>query len=212
MQIKIFITCLLMMFAVSLHSQTSPMDAASVLRLKKSIEESAAHTSTITANFLQEKEMSILDEKIRSSGKFFFKKERLLRWEYLQPYSYIIVINNDRITVQDEKKTSHFDSRGNKVFSEVNRIIVGSIRGTLLGDEQNFRNSFFENGSAFIVKLVPLSSSLKSSLKEITLHFNKKDYSVDRLEMTENTGDRTVIIFTDKKFNDLLPDEKFDLR
>ena len=188
------------------------MDAAAVARLKKSVEEASDRTSTISATFVQEKEMSILDEKIRSTGKFYFKKEKMLRWEYVQPYSYIIVINNDRITVKDDKKTSHFDSRSNKVFSEVNRIIVGSIRGTLLYDEQNFKTSFFERGNSYVVTLAPLSAALKSSLKEITLFFNKKDFAVDRLEMTESTGDRTVIVFTEKKFNEPLADEKFILR
>lgn len=212
MQIKIPLTGFLVFLAGFLFSQNSPMDAASVNRLKTHIEESAGRTNTITANFTQEKEMSILDEKIRSSGKFYFKRERLLRWEYTTPYSYLIIINNDRITVRDESKTSHFDSRGNNVFSEVNRIIVGSIRGTLLYDEQNFRQSYLESSNAFIVKLVPLSAGLKSSLREITLYFNKQDYSVDRLDITENTGDKTVIVFSGKVFNEPLADEKFSAR
>jgi len=208
--LSIILCCLLSIPGA--FSQTTPLDAASIARVKKGVEEAALRTSTIVAGFTQEKEMSILEEKMRSTGRFYFKKDKQLRWEYTKPYSYIIIINNDRITIKDEQKTNSFDTRSNKVFGEINKIIVGSIRGTLLNDPQNFRTSYYNSSAAWIVKLVPLSAALKSSLKEITLHFDKKDFSVNRVEMTENTGDKTVIIFTDKKFNQPVANEKFILR
>lgn len=193
------------------YSQQPLSDPAGISLIRKGVEDAAYRTNTITAEFTQEKEMNILEEKIRSSGKFYFKKERLLRWEYIQPYSYIIVINNDRISIRDDKKTSQFDTR-NKVFGEINRIIVGSIRGTLLDDEQNFKASYADGKTAWIVTLVPLTAGLKGSLSKITLWFDKRDYSVSKLEMAENTGDQTTITFTEKRFNEPVADEKFTLK
>jgi outer membrane lipoprotein-sorting protein len=212
MRSKLFILFFLLLGCIAGNAQRSLSDASEIARIKKGAADAAGRTSTIISGFTQEKEMNILEEKIRSSGKFYFKKEKLLRWEYIQPYSYIIVINNDRITVRDEKKTSQFDARSNKVFTEVNRIIVGSIRGTLLNDEQNFSASFADGSTAWIVKLVPLSAGLKSTLSQIILWFDKKDFSVTRLEMIENTGDKTIITFTDKRFNEPIADEKFILK
>jgi outer membrane lipoprotein-sorting protein len=212
MRSKLFILFFLLLGCIAGNAQRSLSDASEIARIKKGAADAAGRTSTIISGFTQEKEMNILEEKIRSSGKFYFKKEKLLRWEYIQPYSYIIVINNDRITVRDEKKTSQFDARSNKVFAEVNRIIVGSIRGTLLNDEQNFSASFADGSTAWIVKLVPLSAGLKSTLSQIILWFDKKDFSVTRLEMIENTGDKTIITFTDKRFNEPIADEKFILK
>jgi len=211
MRIRTFLTMILLAAAAGAFTQDAPLDAAAIARLKKGVAEAAVSTSTIIANFTQEKEMSILDEKIRSSGTFYFKKEKMLRWEYIKPYSYIIVINNDRITMRDEKKTTQADSRNSKLFSQVNSIMVGSIRGTLLNDEQNYRMSFHDGKSAWVARLAPLTPPLNTSLKEITLFFSKQDFSVDRLEMMENTGDRTVIIFTEKRFNQPVADEKFVL-
>ena len=66
-------------------------------------------TSTITTGFTQEKEMSFMEEKAVSSGKFYFKKERQLRWEYTGPFTYAIILNNDRIRIIDEGKSKDFE-------------------------------------------------------------------------------------------------------
>ena len=211
MRISLYLLFLLLLCPGALHAQQPVTDPAEIARIRKGVEDAALRTATITAGFTQEKEMNILEEKIYSAGKFYFKKEKLLRWEYTQPYTYIIVINNERISIRDEKKTSQFDTR-NKVFGEVNKIIVGSIRGTLLNDVQDFRASYSDGKTAWIVTLVPLSAGLKGSLSQITLWFDKKDYSVSKLEMAENTGDHTTITFTDKRFNEPIPDEKFILK
>ena len=205
------ILLILFLSAAFVKAQQPVTDAGRIGNVRKGVEEAAARTSTIIASFTQDKEMSILDEKLRSSGSFYFKKEKMLRWEYTRPYSYIIVINNDRITIRDDSKTSQFDTR-NKVFSEVNKIIVGSIRGTLLSDEANFSATFAETSSSWVVKLVPLTEGLKGTLSGITLWFDKKDFSVGKLEMAEVTGDRTVITFTEKRFNEPIADEKFSVK
>jgi outer membrane lipoprotein-sorting protein len=187
------------------------MDAASVASLKINVKEVARTTRTITSDFIQEKEMSMIAEKITSRGKFYFKKEKMLRWEYVQPFTYIIVINNDRISIRDENKVNQFNVQSNKVFMEINRVILGSIQGTLLTDEQNFKATFYESSASWIVKLKTLSPKLKESLSEIVIYFDRTDYSVNRLDMNEPGGDRTSIRFTARKLNQTIADEKFVL-
>ncbi|MCX6266716.1 MAG: outer membrane lipoprotein carrier protein LolA [Bacteroidetes bacterium] len=190
-------------------SQNRPIDAASSESLKNRVKEVAMNTRTISCDFIQEKEMSMITEKITSKGKFFLKKEKMLRWEYLQPFSYIIIIKNDHITIKDENKVNQFNVQSDKVFLEINRVILGSIQGTLLSDEQNFKATFFENSTSWVVKLTTLNPKLKESLSEIVLWFDRKDYTVSRLEMKEPGGDCTRISFSAKKLNQPIADEKF---
>jgi len=192
-----------------LFSQGKPMDAASVEALKIRIKETARNTQSISSDFTQEKEMSMIREKIVSKGKFYFKKEKMLRWEYIQPFSYLIIIRNDQISIRDENKVNQFSVQSNKVFQEINRVILGSIRGTLVGDGQNFRAAFTEDPAHWIVRLKTLSPRLKESLSEIVIWFDRKDCSVSRLDMYEPGGDCTRITFTEKKLNPPLADEKF---
>ena len=166
-------------------------------------------TQTIEANFIQEKHLSILSEKIITKGKFLFKKEKKLRWEYTDPFYYLIILNNGTMFIKDEDKTSQIDIQNNKMFNEINSIIMGCVQGNLFNDEKKFLPSFFENGGSFLVKLKPLESMLKEYLSEIKIFFNKNDLIVTRIEMHEPSGDYTIIDFTGEKINANITDEKF---
>ena len=193
----------------SLRAQEQPADAATIRIIREGVAKAVQETSTMTAAFTQEKEMSMLSEKIVSNGRISFKKEKMLRWEYIQPVSYIIVIRNDQISVKDNARVSQFSVTSSKVFREVNRIIMGSIQGTLLSDDKNFSTSYASTPGAWVVKLKPLSPKLKETLSEITILFDRKTFTVTRVDLAEPGGDHTKILFSDKKFNQPLPDEIF---
>lgn len=204
----LFILTLLGFAAVS-NAQLKPMDVGAVSRLRAAMKEAALKTSSLTADFSQEKEMTMMEENLISDGKFFFKKEKFLRWEYIHPYRYVIIINNDLITLQDGERTSTFNTQTGKEFREINNLIIGSINGTLLNDDKNFTSSFFDSPDASVVKLKPLSPGLKATLSEIAIWIDKATLTVNKLEMTEVNGDKTRITFSEKQINRPVPDEKF---
>lgn len=176
---------------------------------KQKFREATKNTNTIEADYIQEKNMSVLSEKIISKGRFLFKKENKLRWEYTVPFHYLILLNNGTMVIQDEDKKSKVDIRNNKMFTEINSIIIGCVQGNIFNDEKKFRSSFFENGSSYMVKLQPLDKTLKEYLSEIRIFFTKSDLSVSRLEMHEPSGDYTKIDFSGIKTNAIIPDAKF---
>lgn len=205
------IVLLTLTVSLSALAQNKPLDAASINRIKEGVAQAARTTSTITADFTQEKEMTILKDRILSSGKFYFKKEQLLRWEYTHPFSYTIAIRGDNIAIRDDGVVKEFNTQTNKVFTEVNRIIVGSVRGTLL-DDPGFKTTYVQSNGHYIVRLSPLSSALQESLLEIVIYLNKSDYTVEKLEMIEPAGDFTRITFSGKQLNQPISNEIFDLR
>jgi len=186
-----------------------PLDTESVLR---KIHETSKNTNTIQSDFIQEKEMNVLAEKIISKGAFYFKKEKQLRWEYTEPFPYLIIINNDQLLVRDENRENRINLQTDRVFREINDIIIGAVQGTLLTDTRNFRVSVFDDRTHYLCKLIPLNARLTGSLSEISIYFNKSDYTVDKLDMRESSGDYTRIRFISKKINLPLADEKFSVR
>ena len=176
---------------------------------KQKFQEATRNTQTIEASFIQEKNLSVLSEKIISKGRFLFKKEKKLRWEYTTPFRYLILLNNGTMVIQDEDKKSKIDIRNNKMFSQINSIIMGCIQGNLFNDEKKFAPTFFEDNGSFLVKLRPLEETLKEYLSEIWIYFDKKDLTVTRIEMHEPSGDETRIEFTGTKLNTSIPDAKF---
>ena len=57
----------------------------------------ANKTNSISSDFVQKKVLSIMEEEIVSKGKFLFKKENSIRWEYKEPFVYLIIINDGEI-------------------------------------------------------------------------------------------------------------------
>ena len=67
------------------------------LGFKQKMETQSKLVNSIESDFTQEKYLSVMSEKIISKGHFCFKKINMLRWEYNDPYKYIICINKDKI-------------------------------------------------------------------------------------------------------------------
>lgn len=171
---------------------------------------SSAKTNTITADFSQVKEMSFLEEKAISSGKFYFEKEKKLRWEYTEPFSYAIILNNDRLRIIDEGKSKDFEAGSNRMFLEISNIMTGMVNGKLLNSPQ-FTATWSEAPGYYLAELVPTGNDLKNYLSRIELRLNKQDFTVDELKMFEKSGDYTLITFRNKKLNETIPAEIFRL-
>jgi outer membrane lipoprotein-sorting protein len=207
-------TCLLLcVFLFFIPGITYPQQGYTSIKniadFKLRLTAAAAKVATIESNFTQEKNLNVLSDKIISKGKFYFKKEKSLRWEYSEPYQYLIILHDDKIILRDENMVSKFDVQSNKMFREINTIILGCVQGTLLHDEKRFSSAFSENSSYYLVKLKPLGNPLKESLSEIWIFFDRSDLTVSKLEMHENSGDYTNISFSLKKINQTITDDKF---
>lgn len=179
-------------------------------KLIEQINLASSKTSTITADFNQVKEMSFLEEKATSSGKFYFEKEKKLRWEYTQPFSYVIILNNDRLRIIDEGKSKDFEAGSNRMFLEISNIMTGMVNGTLLNSPQ-FTTTWSEAAGFYLAELIPTGPDLKDYLSRIELKLNKQDFTVDELKMFEKSGDYTQITFRNKKMNETIPVEIFRL-
>lgn len=178
---------------------------------KTKLKEASATINTIDCDFTQKKHLSFMSEDLMSSGHFSFKKERKIRWEYLKPYSYIVVINNNDIYLKDDDKTSHFDSKSNKMFQGINDMMVAIVKGDLFGSG-DFKATFFENDKYFFTKLTPVKGEMKNYMKTIEIYFDKKDMTVVKLKLTELSDDYTYIEYQNKTINKPLSDALFIIK
>jgi outer membrane lipoprotein-sorting protein len=176
--------------------------------LKARIEQMSKAISTIESDFTQEKNLSVLSEKVVSKGHFIFKKENMLRWEYNVPYKYLIVINKDKIWIKDDKKTSKYDMNSNKVFREINDIMLSCVQGNIFKSGK-FKVVYFENEKYYKLELTPLQKTMKESLKKINMYFDKNVTSVSKLDMIEPNDDYTTLEFINKKLNGPVQDNIF---
>jgi len=165
---------------------------------------------SITSDFTQEKTLTALTEKISSSGKFWFKRSNRVRIEYLKPFTYLMIMNGDKMFVRDNEKVNTINIKSNKLFQQVNRIMIDCVQGTIL-DSKDFTTKVFEDDDVFLLEMTPVSKTLREFFQNILLKVDKHDYSVKSIEMNEPAGDTTTISFKNKKLNEQLADTVFAL-
>ncbi|MBS1742040.1 MAG: outer membrane lipoprotein carrier protein LolA [Bacteroidetes bacterium] len=171
----------------------------------------AQKTSSIKSDFVQEKNLSMLSEKIISKGKFWFKKENQVRMEYTNPFEYLMVINKDKVFIKDGQKQNTISTKSNKLFQQINKITVDCVQGNVLNNT-DFTIRVFENKTTYLIEMSPMAKNLKDFFKTIIVTVDKKDYTVSNIEMDENSGDNTIIRFSNKEMNTNLPDALFAIK
>ncbi|MBO9700292.1 MAG: outer membrane lipoprotein carrier protein LolA [Sporocytophaga sp.] len=195
--------------AFSQHPGFGPLTDS--VSFKNNLSKTAKETKTIQSDFVQEKNLSVLAEKIITKGSFMFKKDNMLRWQYTDPFQYLIIMNKNKVYIKDDSRENKYDMQSNKMFQEINNMIVNSVQGNVL-NSKDYKIKYYQNEKYYLVDLTPLNKNMKGFLKSISLYFDKKDFTVSKLTMTEPSGDYTNIAFTNKKVNAEIPDEKFHIK
>ena len=205
---KVNIIFLLFFITISMSFAPGFTKVKDINNLKASIKEKAKELNTITSDFTQLKHISFLDSKIKSKGKFYFKKENKLKWKYLSPFTYEIILNDGKVFIDDGGKKSSFDAKSSKNFTELNDLLVGSVTGDIF-DSDRFGISYLQNETYYVLTLTPKSASMKKNLKKILIFLDKGNYSVAIVKMIEPSDDYTLITFKNKKLNATLPSNTF---
>ena len=201
---------LLLISGLASAQYTGYKPVADLQTFRKAFAVESAKVQTITSDFSQEKVLTALTEKITSNGKFWFKRSNRVRIDYTKPFVYRMVMNGDKMLVKDEQKENRINVRSNKLFQQVNRIMIDCVQGTIL-DSKDFTTRVFENDKNYLLEMTPSGKALRDFFQTIVLTVEKKDYSVRAIEMNEPAGDKTVISFTNKVLNATVADEVFAL-
>lgn len=160
---------------------------------------------------MQEKNLSMLSEKITSKGKFWFKKEDKVKMEYQSPSYYMVIINGKDIKTKDSQKENRLSARSSKMFQQVSKITADCVQGNVL-NSTDFTTKVFENAQYFQLEMTPVAKGIKDYFKKIVLWVDKKDYSVTKIQMQELSGDDTTMSFVNKEVNVNIPDEVFAVK
>ncbi|MBS1754355.1 MAG: outer membrane lipoprotein carrier protein LolA [Ferruginibacter sp.] len=209
---KLLLTILFFVAGFSSQAQYAGYSpVADLAKFKTAFAAASQKTNSIKAGFVQEKNLSMLSEKIISKGNFWFKKDSRVRMEYHTPFTYLMILNKDKVYVKDGAKESKVSTKSNKVFQQINRIMIDCMQGTTL-DNTDFKTRVFENKNNALVELTPVTKGMKELFRLINVVVDKKDYSVLSIQMQELSGDNTLMRFTNKELNVPIPDNLFDIK
>ena len=208
------IILILLVFAFCFSSKAQYPGYSSVedfVKFKMDFSVATGKIVSIKSDFMQEKNLSMISEKIISKGKFWFKKESKVRMEYTQPYQYIMVLNKDKVFIKDGQKENTVSTKSNKLFQQINKIMIDCMQGTAFNNT-DFKTRAFENKNTALVELIPVTKGLKGLFKTINIVIDKKDYSLMSINMEELSGDNTILHFTNKELNANISDALFIIK
>ncbi len=143
---KIFLPALLLILSAAAYSQDGYQSLDDISDFRQKMIETSENTQSISSDFIQLKHLSFLEEDVQSKGKFFFQKENKLRWEYTEPFYYLILFNNDSILIRDDSRTNIYDAASRRMFREINNIMLSMVNGTIL-ESENFEFEDCQNAS-----------------------------------------------------------------
>lgn len=177
-------------------------------QITREISKVATDINTINSEFIQEKNITFLFEKIISKGVLRYENPDKLRLEYTNPFEYLLIMNDGQLMINTGDSKTEYDLKSNKMFNQINDLIISSVQGEIITNT-NYQSSFYESADTLLVKLFPKQEELSKYIKNIDLYIRKDDYTVSKLQITEPTDDYTLIKFVNKTINEPLPDNSF---
>ncbi len=164
-------------------------------------------TST-KSDFVQEKHLSFMEGNIVSKGVFRYKKDNKVRLEYTTPYPYLMVLSEGKMYIKDGNKVNKFDARSNKLFRQINDMLINTLNGNVL-QSKDYAVSYFENEALYRLELKPTDKTIQDLMQKIDIYIDKKKLYVSKVEITEKSGDYTLMSFVNVQQNTPIKDEEF---
>ena len=208
-----FLFAFYFLFATAVFAQNySPATPEQQRNLIRNITAMSEKMTTLRCDFVQRKTITFLADELISEGRLFFKQADKLSWEYTRPYQYRFTMNGDKVMIDSGTNQNIINVSSNRMFNEISKIIISGINGSGIFDGERFTAVFNVGANDYQVILTPRQRDLRQMFSNITLTFDKNDYSVNTVEIRETNGDATFITMKNKRININLDDEIFAIR
>lgn len=208
---KVIYTLLLLLATGSLYAQ--PMKKLNNLQeFDKRLAQETQTVQSIESDFTQVKYLDVLDEKVTSRGKFYYKKSNRICMEYARPMNYLIVINGAKLKIVSDGKKSVMNLSSNKMMNQMQDMLTACMVGDLSKMAPNYRLEYLEDTSYYLVRIKPVSKAVQAYIAGIEIYLSKKDMSVHKLRLSETATNYTEYEFHNQRFNSLKDEAKFSVR
>lgn len=205
---------LLNIFVLIINFCFSQFPGYTELNLSESLRQEIKNVSesifSIKADFIQDKKISMLDEKMISNGFFYYKKSGNIRMEYSKPFKFLLVLSNNKMYLKNAERVNTFKESESKLFKSINKLMASCIDGSWI-ESGEYKSKYYQSKNQILVELFPLNKELSKLYKSIIVTIDKKDFTVAVIEMNDISGDQTKIKFINKEINVQIPDTVFNV-
>lgn len=164
---------------------------------------------TIESRFTQKKHIDVLNEDVLSQGIFSYKADNRIRLDYKTPVPYLIVINAERMKVVADGRTSVMDLAKNAAMKQMQGMLAACMLGDLKALTADYKVECLENAVAYQLRITPLRKAVQAYITGITIEIDKKDMTVNFLQLNEPGNNYTEYEFTHKTCNGPIDEARF---
>jgi outer membrane lipoprotein-sorting protein len=198
-----------LLLSVSLAALPAAAANVTLETVIKKIQEQQKKTSTLQAEFRQEKELALLSKPEVSTGTFVFSRPSNVLWTYDAPKRVQMVIADGFMTTYypDLRKAEKIDVKRfeDRIFKYMGAS--GAIDELARYFDFTFTDS--KSKPVYVLDLTPKNKAVGKRVKRIKLWIDKTTYLTSKIEYVEGDGDITRYEFTNVRINEPVPASRF---
>lgn len=173
--------------------------AANPEKILAELRKTSQATTSIQASFTEDKYLAVLKEPEKSSGLFYYQQKDKMRWEQRTPSKYIILINGDKLRMQEGGKEKNVGQAG-RMAAQIKELMIGLVNGDFQ-QNKGFSLAVTESDDQYQIVLTPVNRRLKNIYAKITMTFSRGTLRLKELSFFEKGGDKSIMKFQQEKFN-----------
>jgi len=186
-------------------------DPSSLDEVIKKVQETQRKTTTLQADFRQEKTLALLAKPEVSTGTFVYSKPNNVLWSYDAPKRVQMLITSGKMTTYypDLNKAETLDVARfqDRIFKYMGA--TGAIDELSRYFDFTFTNKPSE--ATYLLDLKPKTGAVSKRVQRIKLWIDKKSYLTTRIEYVEGDGDITKYEFSHLRVNEPVAQSRFVL-
>lgn len=177
----------------------------------KKVQLAQAQTTTIEADFRQEKTLALLAKPEVSTGRFVYSKPNNVLWSYDAPKRVTMLIADGMLTTYypDLNKAERIEVK--RYQDRIFRYMGASGAIDELGAWFNFTFTNTSDKPYFVLDLDPKNKAVAKRVRHIKILIDRKTYLTTQFEYTEGDGDKTRYEFLNVKINAPVEQSRFVL-
>lgn len=212
---KVLVIAATMLASLALQAATPVSD---VNGLKSKMLANAEKITSIQSDFTQDKYVSVMASSMKSSGKFYYQKSDKVKLEYQVPFKQDLVMNGNKLMMKTGNNPMIMDAAANPMMAELKKVITACMSGNIANMGENYKMSYFVDGSNYLIEIVPLSADIKKFAERVDLYLDAADFTVVKMRMIEakkpnqSKNDYSEYTFTNKKKNAAIAESVFAIK
>jgi outer membrane lipoprotein-sorting protein len=187
------------------------VDPNSLDEVIRKVQEQQKNTSTLEADFRQEKVLALLAKPEVSLGHFTFSKPNSVLWRYDSPKRVEMLIANGMLTTYypDLNKAEQIEVK--RYQDRIFKYMGASGAIDELGSYFDFTFVNKADEPYYTLDLKPKTKGIARRVRHIRIWIDKKSYLTTKFEYTEGDGDVTRYEFTNVRINQPVEQGRFVL-